>query len=463
MSESVTATWYDTASRTLRAIPHTAESLRVYGCGPTVYSAATLGNHRTNITYDTARRGLEWLGYGVDFVINYTDVGHLTDDADSGDDKLAVQAQKQRSTAWDVAATTITSFEADLDALHIHRPTKALRATEHIAEMIRLIQDLEKKGHTYKTSDGVYFDTGTFPPYGELAHLDVAGLQEGARVEKNPEKRHPTDFALWKFSPDGAKRDMEWDSPWGVGFPGWHIECSAMSMEALGSTLDLHMGGIDLLPTHHTNEVAQSEAATGTTFVKQWLHVEHLLIDGARMGKSEGNAYTLEDVRARGFDPLDFRYLTFLTHYRKKLNFTWDSLQAAATARRRLQPLLAQSINVAPDSAVITRWQQFVADDLDMPGLVAAVWEYVASDVDDAVKAATVQSVNTVLLDIADSASGPKSIPAAIAELVTQRDAARTAGDFAKADALRNQINDAGFSVEDTAAGSVVVPRYDQK
>ena len=462
-TEPLTANWYDTASRSVRDIPHQTEPLKVYGCGPTVYSTATLGNHRTNVTYDLARRSLEWLGYGVDFVTNYTDVGHLTDDADDGDDKLALQAKKQRSTAWDVASTTITSFESDLAALHVRRPTKAMRATEHIAAMIELIQDLEKKGHTYTITDGVYFDTATFPTYGELAHLDVAGLQEGARVEKNPEKRHPTDFALWKFSPAGAKRDMEWDSPWGVGFPGWHIECSAMSMEELGPTLDLHMGGIDLLPTHHTNEVAQSESATGKPFVKHWLHIEHLLIDGARMGKSEGNAYTLEDVRARGFDPLDFRYLTFLTHYRKKLNFTWDSLRAAATARHRLQPLLTQATDAKPDADIITRWQRHIADDLDMPGLIGSIWDYVASDADGAVKAATVQAANSAILDIIDSANVSSPIPAHITELVAQRDAARQAGDFANADALREQIKGAGYIVEDTSAGSVAVPRHDQK
>lgn len=462
--QTFTANWYDTASRTLMEIPHTAETLRVYGCGPTVYSTATLGNHRTNITYDLARRGLEWLGYAVSFATNYTDVGHLTDDADSGDDKLAVQAQKERSTAWDVATQTIAAFEADLAALHIRRPTKTMRATDHIAAMIALIQDLEKAGHTYRTSDGIYFDTSTFPTYGAVAHLDLAGLQEGARVEKNPEKRHPTDFALWKFSPKDAKRDMEWESPWGVGFPGWHIECSAMSMEELGPTLDLHMGGIDLLPTHHTNEVAQSESATGKPFVKHWLHIEHLLIDGARMGKSEGNAYTLADVRAKGFDPLDFRYLTFLTHYRKKLNFTWESLGAAAAARRRLQPYLTQQVDTNPDQAVLERWQQHIANDLDMPGLLAAIWEYCASDAVDAVKAATVQVVNTALLDIADAPEGTVlDVPESVRALVAQRDEARAARDFTAADALRDHIYEAGYILEDTVGGSVITPRHDKK
>lgn len=453
MKISYIANWYNTATRQQQEIPPQAAPLLVYSCGPTMYSPATLGNHRTNIMYDLATRGLVWLGYEVQWAMNYTDVGHLTSDADEGDDKLAAQAKKERTTAWQIATQTIASFERDLDALHIHRPTQTLRATDHIAEMIQLVTELESRGYTYQTSDGIYYDTSKFSTYGALAKLDIKGLQEGARVEKNPEKRHPTDFALWKFSPKDQARDMEWDSPWGKGFPGWHIECSAMSLAALGPTLDLHMGGVDLLPIHHTNEVAQSEAATGKPFVKHWLHGEHLLIDGGRMGKSVGNAYTVADLVQKGFSPLDFRYLTLLTHYRKKLNFTWESLQAAAVARHRLQPLLSAPTTAKPNVEVVEKWQERIADDLDLPGLIALLWDYVGGTDAAAVQAATVQAVNTAILDLTDDPSTAGEIPEAVTKLAAQRETARQGGDYDTADQLRVQIEQAGYIIEDTPAG----------
>lgn len=460
MTTNITANWFDTKNKSLLEIAHRDTPLLMYGCGPTVYSTATLGNHRSICMYDLARRGLEWLAYEVRFVMNYTDVGHLTNDSDDGDDKLALQAQRERTTAWQIAEQTIASFERDLDALHIRRPTQTVRATDHISEMVDLITTLEERGYTYKTSDGIYFDTAKFVTYGDLAQLDIKGLQEGARVEKNPEKRNPTDFALWKFSPEGEKRDMEWESPWGTGFPGWHIECSAMAMATLGETIDLHVGGIDLLQPHHTNEVAQSEAATGKPFVSHWLHIEHLLINGGRMGKSEGNAYTIEDVTDKGFDALDFRYLILLTHYRKRLNFTWEALQAAATARRRLQPLLLAKTAVKPDETVLARWKARVADDLDLPGVLADMWEYIGSDASDDVKQATVQALNAALLDVA-GAGQEVVVPDEVATLVTQREAARKNRDFGAADKLRQQIETAGYEVEDTASGSVIKPHHD--
>lgn len=458
MMKKITAHWFDTKTRAKCDIALSPSPLRVYSCGPTVYSTATLGNHRANVTYDLVRRGLEWLGYDVKWVMNYTDVGHLVADSDDGADKMALAAKKERLTAWQVAERVITSIEHDLDALHITRPTQTLRATDHIAEMIHLISELEERGYTYQTSDGVYFDSTKFASYGELAGLDIKGQREGARVEKNPEKRHPTDFALWKFSPKDEQRDMEWESPWGKGFPGWHIECSAMSMLVLGPTIDLHLGGIDLLQPHHTNEVAQSEAATGKPFVKHWMHIEHLLIDGRRMGKSENNAYTLDDIESKGFSALDFRYLCMLTHYRKKLNFTWESLAAAARARRRLQPFLTAGTTTAKaDEAVLLSLKERVADDLDLPSVLAQLWEYLGGDADLPTKQATLAEVNTALLDLADSVEDAViNVPEKIQTLIGQRDTARAERDFAAADTLREQIESLGYMVEDTPHGAVV-------
>jgi len=457
--KSITAHWFDTKTRAKQDIPHQSAPLLVYSCGPTVYSTPTLGNHRANVIYDLVNRSLIWLDYEVKWVMNYTDVGHLVADSDDGDDKMALAAHKERTTAWKIAEQVIASFEQNLDALHVRRPTQTLRATDHIAEMIHLISELEQRGYTYQTSDGVYFDTAKFATYGALAGLDVAGQKEGARVEKNPQKRQPTDFALWKFSPKDEQRDMEWESPWGMGFPGWHIECSAMSMLALGPTLDLHMGGIDLLQPHHTNEVAQSEAATGKPFVKHWLHFEHLLIDGKRMGKSEGNAYTLADVEQKGFSALDFRYLTMLTHYRKKMNFTWEALAAAASARRRLQPFLAAGASGRANEEILVQLQERLADDLDLPGLIAQLWDYLNSEAKLAEKQATLAVVNDAVLDLADGVGETAAVPDEVQAFVKQRQTARAERDYAAADSLRQQIEQAGYTVEDTPQGAVVKPR----
>ncbi|HYC83523.1 MAG TPA: cysteine--tRNA ligase, partial [Candidatus Paceibacterota bacterium] len=305
----------------------------IYSCGPTVYHYVHIGNLRSFLLSDLARRIFEYDGYEVRQVINITDVGHLAGDSDEGEDKIEREAKKTGRTAEEIAAFYTEAFFADLKALNIKTESTVFpKASEHIAEQLEIIKVLEAKGHTYRTSDGIYFDTSRFDAYGELARLDTEGLKAGARIEVNPEKRNPADFALWKFSPAGGKRQQEWESPWGIGFPGWHIECSAMSMKYLGKHFDIHTGGIDLAFPHHSNERAQSECATGQTFANVWLHGEFVNIASEKMSKSLGNVYRLADLEEKGFSPLAYRYWLLTAHYRSLVNFTWEALAGAQTA-----------------------------------------------------------------------------------------------------------------------------------
>ncbi|MEK9184093.1 MAG: cysteine--tRNA ligase, partial [Patescibacteria group bacterium] len=323
----------------------------IYVCGPTVYDYVTIGNWRTYALGDLLARTLEYSGYKVDYIMNITDVGHLTGDnlgdADIGEDRIEQAAKLEGKTAWDIAKFYTGDFLAGYKKLNLFQPKKFTKATDHIKEQIDLIKKIEARGFAYKTSDGIYFDVKNYEKagnkYGELSTLDK--IKEGARIEMNPEKKDQRDFALWKFSPSAGKekRQMEWDALWGKGFPGWHIECSAMSMKCLGEQFDVHLGGEDLKSVHHPNETAQSEAATGKKpFVKYWLHGAFLLVDGGRMGKSLGNAYTLRDVEKKGFDPMALKYFYLTGHYRKQLNFTWGALEAANNAYQKLKNHIAE-------------------------------------------------------------------------------------------------------------------------
>ena len=319
-------------------VPIRPGEVGLYTCGPTVYNFAHIGNLRTYIFEDVLKRVLAFNGCAVRHVMNITDVGHLTGDRDMGEDKMEKGAQREGRTAWDIAEFYTRAFKQDIARLNILEPGIWCKATDSIPEQIDLIRILEQKGFTYKTGDGIYFDTAQFPGYAKLSSQNLDALQEGARVEKNPQKRNATDFALWKFSPAGAKRQMEWDSPWGVGFPGWHIECSAMSMQFLGEQLDIHCGGIDHVDIHHTNEIAQSEAATGKKFFNVWMHGAFLNIQGGKkMAKSEENFLTLENALIkRGIPPLAYRYAAFQTHYRKPMEYTDESIQAAKNGLEHL-------------------------------------------------------------------------------------------------------------------------------
>lgn len=314
---------YNTLTRTIDELkPINAPIVTVYTCGPTVYDYPQIGNWFTYVRWDTLIRTLKASGLQPNWVLNVTDVGHLVSDADEGEDKLEKGARREGKTAWDIAKFYTNDFVAGMHALNMLIPDQMPRATDHIAEQIDLIKKLEDKGFTYTTSDGIYYDTAKFPRYADFAKLDLDEQQAGARVKVNPEKRNSTDFALWKFSPKDHKRDMEWDSPWGKGFPGWHLECSAMSMKYLGETIDIHTGGIDHVPIHHTNEVAQSEAITGKPLANIWLHGNHIMVNGEKISKSLGNSIRLQDIQAKGFSPIVLRLHVLESHYRSQSKFS---------------------------------------------------------------------------------------------------------------------------------------------
>ncbi len=470
---------HNTLSRSKEVFtPLKGKTVGLYTCGPTVYSDPHIGNLRTYLFEDILRRILAYAGYKVKHVMNITDVGHLTGDRDMGEDKMQKSAREQRTTAWDLAKRYTAVFQENMKDLNILPPHVWCKATDHIKEQITLIQVLEKKGFTYQTSDGVYFDTRKLRDYGKLVHLDIEGLKEGARLEVNPEKKNPTDFALWKLSnplvghPERAeraegstpqKRDMEWPSPWGVGFPGWHIECSAMSMKYLGETFDIHCGGVDHAPVHHTNEIAQSEAATGKQFVKYWLHGEFLIINDGRMGKSEGNATTLATLKQKNYDPLAYRYLTLTAHYRSKLNFTWESLDAAQSALNNLRDHIRA---LKPERPVTIRDRQLakqfesvfiraVMDDLNMPEAIALTWDMLKSALEPRLKKQLIKTFEKIFGLGLDKVKAYK-IPAEIKKLAREREAARKKKDWTKSDELRKKIESLGWKVEDGTKGPVI-------
>jgi cysteinyl-tRNA synthetase len=443
-------------------VPQEPNAVGLYSCGPTVYQYAHLGNFRSFLLADTLRRVLEYQGLAVKHVMNITDVGHLVGDGDAGEDKVAQSAAAEGKTAWEIAAYYTDAFLEDLGRLHFLQPHVLPRATQHIPEQIALIEALEAKGYAYVTQDGVYFDTAKLPNYGALAGQDLEALAVGARVEVNAEKRNPTDFALWKRSPADAHRQMEWESPWGVGFPGWHIECSAMSVKYLGQPFDIHTGGEDHVFPHHTNEIAQTEAATGQPLAKYWLHGAFMMVDGRKMSKSLGNTFTVQDLIDHGHDPLAFRYLALTTHYRKPLNFTWDALRAAEQGVENLRGLVralpAEAGSILEDDEAA--FCSALGDDLNTAQALGVLWEVLRSDRADKVKAAAVSRWDRVLgLGLADElgrGSGSAEIPADIAALVADREAARQAGEYGRADELRTEIEARGFVVSDTSEGPQV-------
>jgi cysteinyl-tRNA synthetase len=443
--------------------------VRMYHCGPTVYDQAHIGNMRTYIMADLIRRAFEYLGYQVRQVMNITDVGHLTSDADEGQDRMMVGAQRRGRSPWDIADHFTQLFFEDAAALNILRPHVVAKATEHIPHMIALVRRLESLGYTYEISDGVYFDVSRCPDYGRLSGQTLDEMLAGARVAVNPDKRHPADFALWrKATPEHI---MQWDSPWGRGYPGWHIECSAMSMEYLGETLDIHTGGEDHIATHHPNEIAQSEAATGKPFVNYWMHGRFLRWseDDRRMSKSSGEFLVVGDLVARGFDPLAFRYSCLTASYRVPLTFSWESMGSAADSLhrltdnvRRLSSETRDAPEADPPAALAKRFWAAIADDLDMPGALAVAWEAVRQAnraTGPAEKRALLkQALNfdrVLGLRLADAvAAQDEALPAEVETLIRQREAARAAHDWTTADALREAIHRQGYEVEDTPSGT---------
>jgi cysteinyl-tRNA synthetase len=443
-------------------VPLVPGQVSMYNCGPTVYQYAHIGNLRSYIFADTLKRVLEWNKYQVKQVVNITDVGHMVGDGDGGQDKMEKSAELEKKTAQEIATFYTDVFLKDISTLNIDTSKITFcKATDHIPEQIALIQILEKNGFTYTTSDGVYFDTSKFPAYGKLGNIDLAGLEEGSRVEANPEKRNKTDFALWKFSPAGEKRQQEWPSPWGVGFPGWHIECSAMSMKYLGETFDIHTGGIDHIPVHHNNEIAQSESATGKPYVHYWLHNAFLNIAGQKISKSIGNTLYLRDLVEKGISPIAYRYWLLTGSYRTMLNFTEESVLGAQTALIKLINHFIewrQSPLGTANSDYVKRFGDFINDDLDTPKALALTWELVKDkNVTPGDKSATLLKFDTIFGFNLSTMSIPKTeaeeIPPEITVLAEEREKARKNKDWKLADAIRAEITSRGYEVKDTEKG----------
>ncbi|MGD1968616.1 MAG: cysteine--tRNA ligase [Desulfobacterales bacterium] len=447
--------------------PIKAGAVGLYTCGPTVYNYAHIGNLRTYIFEDILKRVLLYNGYAVNHVMNITDVGHLTGDRDMGEDKMEAGAAREGKSAWDIAEYYTQSFKKDIQHLNILAPDVWVKATDTIPEQIALIETLEEKGYTYQITDGIYFDTSKFKDYTKLSHQDLEALKEGARVERNPEKRNPTDFALWKFSPPGSKRQMEWDSPWGVGFPGWHLECSAMSMKFLGEQLDIHCGGTDHIDVHHTNEIAQSEAATGKPFFNFWMHGAFLIIQGGKkMAKSEGNFLTLENAFLKNdINPLVYRFASFLTHYRKPMEYSDEGIEAARNGLLHLQNQVRQIAAAEADNETSVnaefknKFAETLNDDLNMPRAMAIVQEMLKSKISVAQKYSTIMDFDRVLGLRLDELAQDQALPAALQKLVDARQQARKEKDFATSDQLRTEIEALGYQVQDTPDGMKIVKK----
>ncbi|PIP87685.1 cysteine--tRNA ligase [Candidatus Beckwithbacteria bacterium CG22_combo_CG10-13_8_21_14_all_01_47_9] len=457
---------YNTLSRQVEEFaPIKPPRVGIYICGPTVYDFAHLGHSRTYINSDVLVRALKWLDWEPYVVMNITDVGHLTSQADTGEDKLEKQAKKEAKPILEIAKFYTEDFFKMREQLNILMPDKITPATQYIPEMIELVKILEQKGLTYKTSDGVYFNTSKFKDYGQLARLDLAGMKEGWRVDKNPEKKHPADFALWKFADPEEHRQLEWDSPWGKhSFPGWHIECSAMSLKYLGPTLDIHTGGVDHIAIHHTNEIAQSEAATGKPFVKYWFHSNFLDVSGEKMSKSLGNYIRTDDLIKKGYDPLALRYLFLTGHYRTKMNFTYAALDAAVEAYTKLKSMVAdwqgkrQRTQLSPEKldklqGLSLQFKTAVEADLNLPQALAAVWQMAKSNIPEQDKWELINDWDLVLGLGLGQISSPKSqIPNNIKILINQRENLRKNKQWAEADKLRRQIVEKGYKIEDKHA-----------
>ena len=454
----------------------------MYCCGPTVYNFAHIGNLRTYIFQDVLKRTLLALGYKVKHVVNITDVGHLTSDADSGDDKMEKGADREGKTVWQIADFYTQAFKKNLKELNVLDPDVWPKATDHISEMISMVKTLQEKGFTYTTSDGVYFDTSKFPEYATFAKLDVENLQAGSRVEMG-EKRSVTDFALWKFSPKNAKRQMEWESPWGVGFPGWHIECSAMSLKYLRQPLDIHCGGMDHVRVHHTNEIAQAEAATGASFSNYWLHGEFLIVDKGKMAKSSGEFLTLEALVKEGVSPIAYRMFCFSAHYRSPLMFSWEGVRASATGLANLKKLVAsETKRPSPDgvkvpSEKLAPFFQAVCDDMNMPVALSCVWGLLKDTamgreekfraievVDSIVGLNLLQNDNSpeIVLEVEDAGIKVKLVSVetidksaidSIVGLLSKRQIAKKNKDYLTADAIRSQLKEMKVEVNDLPGG----------
>ena len=437
--------------------------VKIYSCGPTVYKDATIGNMRTNLFQDTLRRVLKYNGYEIKHVMNITDVGHLVSDGDEGEDKMLKSAREEHKTPMEIAEHYTKLFFKDLERLNIERPEIVCKATEHIKEMLELVEKIMERGYAYETSTAIYFDVAKLDEYGILSGVNLREQKAGARVEVDPEKRNPYDFALWIKAPENHL--MKWNSPWGPSYPGWHIECSAMSTKYLGEVFDIHTGGIDLIPTHHENEIAQSKGACGKIPAHYWMHGEYLLINGGKMSKSLGNVYLMDDIINRGYDPLVYRLFNFSCHYKGKLNFTWEGIEAASVSLNRLREGYQKHLNgtntVSDDviNDMENRFHQAINDDLNMPLAMSVVWETVKYPEKSPKIAQLLEKFDTVLGIKITEKKEEQQIPQEILDLVEQRKVARNEKNWAESDRLRDLIIENGYNIKDTKDGAEIERR----
>lgn len=462
---------YNTLTRQLEDLkPLNPPEVTIYTCGPTVYDYAHVGHWFTYVRWDTLVRSLRYADYKPKWVMNITDVGHLTSDADEGEDKLEKGAKRENKSAWDIAEYYTADFLRGLETLRISPPDYFTKATDHIAEQIDLIKILESKGYTYVIDDGVYYDTSKFEGYSAFARLDLDDLQAGARVDYNTQKRQISDFALWKFSPKDKKRDMEWASPWGKGFPGWHIECSAMSMKYLGDTLDIHTGGIDHIPVHHTNEIAQSEAATGKRFANMWLHANHVMINGEKISKSLGNGITLSDITGAGYQPEVLRLHILESHYRSQSRFSWDSLEAANNRLSRWKQISdlrwqptennKEKPNVAMEKVlaeILESVNTAIHTDLNTPIVLQQIDRLFEIIEKNGVDQYMVRPFATIL-QLIDQVLGINLFKDDISEqqkqFIADRNKARIQKDWLRSDSIRDMLEEQRIGLKDNANGA---------
>ena len=451
---------YNTLSRQKEVFkPIDDKAVRIYTCGPTVYYYAHIGNLRSYLFMDNLRRVLKYNDYELQHAMNITDVGHLVSDADEGEDKMMKAARRENKDPYEIAEFYMNRFLEDLEKLNVSRPEIICRATEHIKDMEEYVQKIIENGYAYETKDTIYFDTSKLDKYGVLSNIKIDEQKAGARVEFDGEKRNVTDFALWIKAPEN--HIMKWDTFWGKCYPGWHIECSAMSRKYLGELFDIHTGGIDHIPIHHENEIAQSKGYSGHIPANWWMHCEFLLVDGGKMSKSLNNIYTLEDLKNKGFSPLDYKMFTFTSHYRNKLNFTWESLESAKTALFRLKDGYqkhAEGSEDVDDSVINeyeTKFHEAINDDLNMPQAMSVVWDVIKNPIKSKKFAELLRKFDQVLgvkIDEKEEIELPKEIE----DIIEERKQARTDKDWNKSDELRDKLFDLGYVVKDTKNGMEV-------
>ena len=442
--------------------PINEKEIRIYSCGPTVYKDATIGNMRTNIFQDVLRRMLKYNGYTIKHVMNITDVGHLVSDGDEGEDKMIKSAREEHKTPLEIAEHYTKLFFDDLRDLNIEIPEVICKATEYIPEMLKYVKELVEKGYAYETSTAIYFDVSKLDKYPVLSNLNVEEQKAGARVDVDPEKKNPYDFAVWIKAPENHL--MKWDSPWGPSYPGWHIECSAMSRKHLGEQFDIHTGGIDLIPTHHENEIAQSKGVCGKIPANYWIHGEYLLINGGKMSKSLGNVYLLKDIKEKGYDPLVYKLLCYTSSYRNKLNFTWEGIEASSKSLERLRNGYQANKNGTDtlneeDKKELDRleneFHKAINDDMNMPLAMSFVWEVIKYPKKSSEIAELLLKFDTVLGIKIDKEETNKEIeiPEDVLKLVEERKQARKEKNWAESDRLRDLIKEKGYEVKDTKDG----------